>query len=69
MFFFFLVMSIYSNSLLFNIFYNLCFLLTPLKYNLGATTTVPNAKEKIAVKLKPVQNKKTVAHTLQVATI
>ena len=69
MFFFFFVMSIYSNSLLFNIFYNLCFLLTPLKYKPGAAIAIPNAKEKTAVKLKPVQNKKTVAHTLQVATI
>ena len=45
------------------------FLINPLKYNHGAATAAPNAKEKIAVKLKPVQNKKTVAHTLQVATI
>ena len=41
-FFFFLVLffviSIYSISLLFYIFYNLYFLLTPLKNNLGAAT-------------------------------
>ena len=34
----FFVISIYSISLLFYIFYNLYFLLTSLKNNLGATT-------------------------------
>ena len=30
---------------------------------------LPSAEEKIAIKLKPVQNKKTAAHTLQAAAI
>ena len=41
-FFFFFVISIYSSSLLFYIFYNLCFLLTSLKNNPRATTVHNN---------------------------